>query len=65
MSEVKLFPNDRVMIGPSALFLYKNTEHEDEASRPDTVENPTDFDFADAEVQDAIEIEDAGALSKE
>lgn len=46
-SEVKLRPNDRITIGPSAMFLYKNVEHDDEASMPDPVDDPISFDFAD------------------
>lgn len=51
MSEVKLRPNDRIQIGPSALFLYKNVGKDHEASRPDTEEDPITFDFASEEVR--------------
>lgn len=50
MEAVKLRPNDRIAIGPSALFLYKNVSKEAEASLPDTAANPITFDFADNEV---------------
>jgi len=59
MSEVQLKPNDRIAIGPSALFLFKNVAHEALASMPDTPEDPIDFDFADMEMQTAIETEDS------
>lgn len=52
MEAFKLRPNDRICIGPSALFLFKNVAHEDEASMPDTAEDPITFDFADEEVMD-------------
>jgi hypothetical protein len=57
MDEFKMRPNDRVCIGPSALFLYKNTAHDDEASMPDSAEDPISFDFADNEVVEAEEAE--------
>lgn len=52
MEPFKLRPNDRICIGPSALFLFKNVAHENEASMPDTPEDPITFDFADEEVND-------------
>ena len=58
MNEVKLAPNDRICIGPSAVFLFKNTEHDDKASKPDTVAEPITYDDADAEIQEALEKED-------
>lgn len=57
MDQVKLRPNDRIQVGPSALFLFKNKEHEDEASMPDTEADPITFDFADNEVIEAEEAE--------
>jgi hypothetical protein len=61
MEEVKLRPNDRIQLGPSALFLYKNRSKEAEQSRPDTEEDPISFDFAQDEVRMAdqgISVED-------
>jgi hypothetical protein len=46
-----LKPNDRICIGPSAYFLFKNTLKEDEASMPDQAQNPILYDFAAEEVQ--------------
>lgn len=46
---VQLKPNDRIAIGPSSFFVFKNRAHEDEASRPDTDEDPITFDFAEEE----------------
>lgn len=57
MSEVKLCPNDRIGIGPSALFIYKNRSHEDEASIPDLEEDPISFDFA---AEECIEADNQG-----
>lgn len=53
MEEVKLRPNDRICIGPAALFIYKNKQKESEASMPDTEEDPITFDFASEEVIEA------------
>lgn len=43
-------PNDRVCIGPSAMFLFKNKQNEENASKPDTDEDPISYDFASEEV---------------
>lgn len=59
MKPVQLKPNDRIAIGDSAFFLFKNIKYEDQASRPDTAENPITFDVADQEVFDAEEAEEA------
>jgi len=50
MNPVVLRANDRIAIGPSALFLYKCKAMEASASMPDTPENPITFDFADEEL---------------
>lgn len=50
MSEIRLRPNDRICIGPSSYFIYKNRSHDDEQSRPDTEDDPITFDFASEEV---------------
>ena len=65
-SEFKLHPNDRIAIGPSALFIFKNRAHEVEhGSMPDTEEDPITFDFADNEVIEAEDAENADELAKE
>ena len=51
---VTLRPNDRVCIGPSAIFLFKHKAKEDQASMADSPEDPITFDYAEEEVQ-AIE----------
>ena len=48
---ITLKPNDRICIGPSAIFLFKNKQKEDEASMPDTEDDPITFDFAAEEVE--------------
>ena len=53
MDNFRLKPNDRIAIGPTALFLYKNKKFEHEASMPDTEEDPISFDFASEEVIEA------------
>ena len=50
MEGVILKPNDRICIGPSAIFLFKNKQKEEEASMPDPDEDPISFDFASEEV---------------
>lgn len=47
---ILLKPNDRICIGPSAVFLYKNKANEAEASMPDPEDDPISFDFANEEV---------------
>lgn len=64
MKPVQLKPNDRICIGDNALFLFKNIKHEDQASRPDTPENPITFDVADQEVYENEQAEEAGEASK-
>ena len=46
-----LKPNDRICIGPSAIFLFKNKQKEEEASMPDADNDPITFDFAAEEVE--------------
>ena len=55
MEGVVLKPNDRICIGPSAFFLFKNKDKEAEASMPDTDEDPISFDSAADEVANADE----------
>lgn len=50
MEGVILKPNDRICIGPSAIFLFKNKQKEEEASMPDPDDDPISFDFASEEV---------------
>lgn len=45
-----LRPNDRIQIGPSAIFLFKNMQREQDASMPDPDDDPISFDFAADEV---------------
>lgn len=47
---VLLKANDRICIGPSAIFLFINRLQEQEASMPDTLDNPITFDFASEEI---------------
>lgn len=46
----QLRPNDRICIGPSAFFIFKNRDKESEASMPDPEDNPITFDDAAEEV---------------
>lgn len=46
-----LKPNDRICIGPSAIFLFKNKQKEAEASMPDPDDDLITFDFAAEEVE--------------
>jgi len=46
MEGVVLKPNDRIAIGPGAMFLFKNKSKEAEASMPDPDDDPISFDFA-------------------
>ena len=48
-----LKPNDRICIGPSAIFLFKNKSNEADASIPDLDDDPISFDFAADEVINA------------
>jgi len=59
MEGVILKPNDRICIGPSAVFLFKNKEKEDDSSMPDPDDDPISFDFASEEV---INYQDAAAM---
>ena len=54
MQSYVLQPNDRICIGPSAMFLFKNKAQEANASMPDTDDDPISYDFAAEEVS-AIE----------
>ena len=57
MQPFKLRANDRIAIGPTALFLFKNKLKEHEASMKDTEDEPITYDFAADEV---IEMENVG-----
>ena len=46
-----LRPNDRIAIGPSAIFLFKNKQNEADASMPDNEDDPITFDYAAEEVE--------------
>lgn len=50
MDCVILKPNDRICLGPSAFFLFKNKAEEENASMPDTDEDPITFDDASEEI---------------
>jgi len=50
MDGIILKPNDRICLGPSAIFLFKNKAKETDASMEDTDENPILFDTAADEV---------------
>ena len=50
MEGVVLKPNDRICLGPSAIFLFKNKAKEDASSMEDSEENPITFDTAADEV---------------
>lgn len=45
-----LDPNDRVCLGPSAIFLFKNKKNEANASMEDQDDDPISYDFAADEV---------------
>lgn len=53
MSGIKLRPNDRICIGPSSLFIYKNKKKDAEASMKDDPSEPVTFEMAFEEVCDA------------
>lgn len=60
MEGTLLKPNDRICLGPSAMFLFKNEDKKDEASMPDNPDDPISYDFACEEVakiENAEEIE--------
>lgn len=61
MEGITLKPNDRICIGPSAMFLYKNKLNEANCSMPDPEEDPISFDYATEEV---IEAENEGSKSE-
>ena len=50
MDGIILKPNDRICLGPAAIFLYKNKAKEDGSEKPDTAENPISYDDAAEEV---------------
>ena len=50
MEPKQLEANDRICIGPSAIFLFKNKSKENANTREDTDENPILFDDACEEV---------------
>lgn len=51
LAGVILKPNDRICIGPSAYFLFKNKQNESNASIPDLDSDPITYDLASDEVQ--------------
>ena len=53
MKGQQLKPNDRICLGPSAMFLYKNKLNEANCSMPDPIDDPIQFDFASEEVIEA------------
>lgn len=55
--KITLKPNDRICIGPSAVFLYKNIPKEEFASMPDPTDDPISYDFAAEEIYQAEEEE--------
>ena len=57
MDGVALKPNDRICIGPNSIFLFKHRDRDEDASAPDTEDNPISFDFAFEEIAMADEIE--------
>lgn len=50
MDGVILKPNDRICLGPSAIFLFKNKAKEDASTMKDSDEDPINFDTAADEV---------------
>lgn len=50
MDPVKLKPNDRICIGPSAIYLFKNNAKLDDSCHQDAADDPITFDFASDEV---------------
>jgi hypothetical protein len=59
---IVLKPNDRICIGPSAVFLYKNIPKEAEcASMPDPASDPISYDLAAEEIYNAEEEEKKGS----
>ena len=50
MEGVILRPNDRICLGPSAMFLFKNKKNEANASMQDPDDDPISFDLAAEEV---------------
>ena len=50
MEGVIMKPNDRICIGPAAIFLFKNRDKEDGSEKPDTADNPITYDDAAEEV---------------
>lgn len=65
MEGILLRPNDRICIGPSAVFLFKNQAHEDQASMPDPEDDPISFDFASDEVLNSQNEQDMKAKADE
>lgn len=58
MEPKQLEANDRICIGPSAIFLFKNKLKENENTKEDTEENPISFDDACEEVYEAENAEE-------
>jgi hypothetical protein len=50
MEGIVLKPNDRICLGPSAMFLFKNADKEADASMEDPADDPISYDFACEEV---------------
>ena len=50
MDGVILKPNDRICLGPSAIFLFKNKKNEANASMADPDDDPISYDMAAEEV---------------
>jgi hypothetical protein len=50
MEGLELKPNDRICIGPSAMFIFKNMQNEENQSMADTEADPISFDFASEEI---------------
>jgi kinesin family protein 13 len=50
MSGKILLPNDRVCIGPSAIFIFKNKSKETPDTKPDTDDDPITYEDAEEEV---------------
>jgi hypothetical protein len=50
MKGVRLKPNDRICLGSSSYFLFKNKQHEKEASMPDSETDPITVEMAADEV---------------
>ena len=63
MTPIVLKPNDRVVFGQSAAFLFKEKDKQSGSEVPDTQENPISFEFAMKEKQNNQDL--AAAAAKE